>query len=88
MLLADELNARGLPRDHPRRARARLRPAALAVAASLSHATVIKVGQLVGASEVVAGSFRLERRRADRRGAQHPDGRRPARIPGLGARAR
>ena len=37
-------------RDHPRRARARLRAAAPAVAASLSRATVIKVGQLVGAS--------------------------------------
>jgi Tfp pilus assembly protein PilF/TolB-like protein len=60
MLLADELNARGLraiTRDERVRAFDQLH---LPVAASLSHATVIKVGQLVGASEVVAGSFRLK----------------------------
>jgi Tfp pilus assembly protein PilF/TolB-like protein len=59
MLLADELNARGMraiTRDERVRAFDQLH---LPVAASLSHATVIKVGQLVGASEVVAGSFRL-----------------------------
>ena len=59
MLLAEELNARGLPaitRDERVRAFDQLH---LPVAASLSHATIIKVGQLVGASEVVAGSFRL-----------------------------
>jgi Tfp pilus assembly protein PilF/TolB-like protein len=60
MLLADELNARGLPaitRDERVRAFDQLH---LPVAASLSRATVIKVGQLLGASEVIAGSFRLE----------------------------
>jgi Tfp pilus assembly protein PilF/TolB-like protein len=60
MLLAEELNARGLSaitRDERVRAFEQLH---LPVAASLSHATVIKVGQLVGASEVIAGSFRLK----------------------------
>jgi len=59
LLLADELNARGLPaitRDERVRAFDQLH---LPVAASLSRATVIKVGQLLGASEVIAGSFRL-----------------------------
>jgi Tfp pilus assembly protein PilF/TolB-like protein len=59
MLLAEELNARGLraiTRDERVDAFEQLH---LPVAASLSHATVIKVGQLVGASEVIAGSFRL-----------------------------
>jgi Tfp pilus assembly protein PilF/TolB-like protein len=60
MLLAEELNARGLSaitRDERVSAFEQLH---LPVAASLSHATVIKVGQLVGASEVIAGSFRLK----------------------------
>jgi Tfp pilus assembly protein PilF/TolB-like protein len=60
ILLADELRARGLPaitRDERVRAFDQLH---LPVAASLSHATVIKVGQLLGATEVVAGSFRLK----------------------------
>ena len=60
MLLADELNARGLAaitRDERVQAFDQLH---LPVAASLSRATVIKVGQLVGASEVIVGSFRLE----------------------------
>ena len=60
LLLADELNARGLPaitRDERVRAFDQLH---LPVAASLSRATVIKVGQLLGASEVIAGSFRLQ----------------------------
>jgi tetratricopeptide (TPR) repeat protein len=59
MLLADELNARGLSaitRDERVQAFDQLH---LPVAASLSRATVIKVGQLLGASEVIAGSFRL-----------------------------
>ena len=59
MLLAEELNARGLSaitRDERVRAFEQLH---LPVAASLSRATVIKVGQLLGASEVIAGSFRL-----------------------------
>ena len=60
MLLADELNARGLSaitRDERVSAFEQLH---LPVAASLSHATVIKVGLLSGASEVIAGSFRLK----------------------------
>ncbi len=60
MLLAEELNARGLSaitRDERVSAFEQLH---LPVAASLSHATVIKVGQLVGASQVIAGSFRLK----------------------------
>ena len=65
LLLADELNARGLPaitRDERVRAFDQLH---LPVAASLSRATVIKVGQLLGASEVIAGSFRLEGQRLE-----------------------
>jgi Tfp pilus assembly protein PilF/TolB-like protein len=60
MLLAEELNARGLraiTRDERVDAFEQLH---LPVAAALSRATVIKVGQLVGASEVIAGSFSLE----------------------------
>ena len=59
MLLADGLNARGLPattRDDRVQAFDQLH---LPVAAPLSRATVIKVGQLLGASEVIAGSFRV-----------------------------
>ena len=59
MLLTDELNARGLAaitRDERVRAFEQLH---LPVAASLSRATVIKVGQLLGASEVIAGAFRM-----------------------------
>jgi tetratricopeptide (TPR) repeat protein len=59
MLLADELNARGLAaitRDQRVQAFDQLH---LPIAASLSRATVIKVGQLLGATEVIAGSFRL-----------------------------
>ena len=65
LLLADELHARGLPaitRDERVRAFDQLH---LPVAASLSRATVIKVGQLLGASEVIAGSFRLEGQRLE-----------------------
>ena len=56
MLLADELNARGLSaitRDERVQAFDQLH---LPIAAALSRATVIKVGQLLGASEVIAGS--------------------------------
>ena len=65
MLLADELNARG----RRRRSRATERVRAfeqlhLPLAASLSRATVIKVGQLVGASEVIVGAFVLDGGRA------------------------
>ena len=57
VLLADELNARGvaaITRDERLRAFEQLH---LPVSASLSRATVIKVGQLVGASEVIVGAF-------------------------------
>ena len=60
VLLADELNARGLPAiRRPERVSAfeRLH---LPLTASLSRATVIKVGQLVGASEVVVGSYTVQ----------------------------
>jgi tetratricopeptide (TPR) repeat protein len=57
VLLADALNARGagaITRAERVRAFEQLH---LPAAASLSRATVIKVGQIVGASEVVVGSF-------------------------------
>jgi tetratricopeptide (TPR) repeat protein len=57
VLLADELNARGVAAiRRPERVSAfeRLH---LPLTATLSRATVIKVGQLVGASEVVIGSY-------------------------------
>jgi tetratricopeptide (TPR) repeat protein len=57
VLLADELNARGvgaITRDERVRAFEQLH---LPLAASLSRATVIKIGQIVGASEVIVGSF-------------------------------
>lgn len=60
VLLADELRARGLPaisRDDRVRAFDDLH---LPLAATLSHATVIKVGRLVGASEVVVGTFAVD----------------------------
>jgi tetratricopeptide (TPR) repeat protein len=60
ILLADELNARGLPAiTRPERVRA-FEQLHLPVSASLSRATVIKVGQILGASEVIGGSYRLE----------------------------
>jgi Tfp pilus assembly protein PilF/TolB-like protein len=60
VLLADELRARGLPaisRDNRVRAFDDLH---LPLTATLSRATVIKVGRLVGASEVVMGTFALD----------------------------
>jgi len=60
ILLADELNARGLPaiaRDERVRAFDELH---VPPSASLSRATIIKVGNLVGASEVIVGTFTLE----------------------------
>lgn len=60
VLLADELNARGLAAiRRPERVRA-FEQLHLPLTASLSRATVIKVGQLVGASEVVVGTYRLD----------------------------
>jgi Tfp pilus assembly protein PilF/TolB-like protein len=60
VLLADELNARGLgaiARDERVRAFEQLH---LPLSASLSHATVIKVGHLVGATEVIVGTLAFE----------------------------
>ena len=60
LLVADELNARGVSairRDERIRAFEQLH---LPVAATLSRATIVKVGQLVGASEVIVGSVRFE----------------------------
>lgn len=59
VLLADALNARNVPAImRPERVRA-FDQLNLPSVASLSRATVIKVGQLVGASEVIVGSFSL-----------------------------
>src|SRR3954465_194459 len=60
-LLADELQARGvgaITRVERVRAFEQLH---LPLSASLSRATLIKVGELVGASEVIVGSYTLER---------------------------
>jgi Tfp pilus assembly protein PilF/TolB-like protein len=60
ILLADELNARGLAaitRAERVRAYEQLH---LPVSASLSRATIIKVGQILGASDVIGGSYRLD----------------------------
>lgn len=60
VLLADELRARGLSviaRDERVRAFEELH---LPLDASLSHATVIKAGHLVGATEVIVGTLALD----------------------------
>ena len=60
VLLADDLIALGAPaitRDDRLRAFERLRVPPIA---SLSHATVIRLGQVVGAAQVVLGSFELQ----------------------------
>jgi tetratricopeptide (TPR) repeat protein len=60
VLLADELNARGvgaITREERVRAFEELH---LPLSASLTRATVIKVGQIVGASEVIVGAFALD----------------------------
>ena len=60
LLVAEELNVRGVSairRTERLRAFEQLH---LPAAATLSRATVIKVGQLVGASEVIVGTVRLE----------------------------
>jgi tetratricopeptide (TPR) repeat protein len=57
VVLADELNARGRPAfTRPERVQA-FDQLHLPVSAVLSRATVIKVGQILGASEVVWGSY-------------------------------
>ncbi len=60
VLLTDDLQALGVPaitRDDRQRAFERLRVPGVA---SLSHATVIRLGQVVGAAQVVVGSFELK----------------------------
>lgn len=60
LLIADELNARGVSAiRRAERARA-FEQLHLPASATLSRATVIKVGQLVGASEVIVGSVKLD----------------------------
>ena len=60
VLLAEELNARGIPAI-TRSQRARVfEQLHLPSAAPLSRATLIKVGQMAGASEVIVGSFRVD----------------------------
>ena len=60
LLVADELNARGVPAIRRAERVNAFEQLQLPVAASLSRATVIKVGQVVGASEVIVGTVRLE----------------------------
>ena len=60
VLLADELRARGvdaISRDERVQAFARLQVPSVA---ALTHGTVIRIGQLVGASSVIVGSLTLE----------------------------
>ena len=60
MLIADDMNARGvgaIPRDTRERAYEQLH---LPVNTALSRATVIKVGELVGANQVIVGEVRIE----------------------------
>ena len=60
LLIADELNARGVGAiRRAERARA-FEQLHLPASATLSRATVIKVGQLVAASEIIVGSVKLE----------------------------
>jgi tetratricopeptide (TPR) repeat protein len=60
VLLADELNVRGVSAiRRPERVHA-FGQLHLPLTGSLTRATVIKVGQLVGASEVVVGSYSIE----------------------------
>ena len=60
LLVADELNVRGVPAIRRAERLNAFEQLQLPAAASLSRATVIKVGQVVGASEVVVGSVRLD----------------------------
>ncbi|WP_339939804.1 hypothetical protein [Undibacterium luofuense] len=60
IILTDDLQTLGVPaigRDDRRRAFDRLR---VPMIASLSHATVIRLGQIVGAVQVVVGTFELK----------------------------
>lgn len=60
LLIADELNARGVPAIRRAERVNAFEQLHLPAAATLSRATVIKVGQLVAASEVVSGAVRLD----------------------------
>ena len=60
LLIADELNARGVSAIRRAERLRAFEQLHLPGAASLSRATVIKVGELVGATEVIVGSVRLQ----------------------------
>ena len=60
LLIADELNARGVPAIRRAERVNAFEQLQLPAAASLSRATVIKVGQVVQASEVIVGTVRLD----------------------------
>ena len=60
LLVADELNTRGVPAIRRAERVNAFEQLHLPAAATLSRATVIKVGQAVGASEVIVGSVRLQ----------------------------
>lgn len=60
LLVADELNARGVSAIRRAERIRAFEQLHLPVAATLSRATVVKVGQLVNASEVIVGSVRFE----------------------------
>jgi Tfp pilus assembly protein PilF len=60
VLLADELNARRVPAIRRAERVSAFEQLNLPTAAALSRATIIKVGQLLGASEVIVGSYRLD----------------------------
>jgi Tfp pilus assembly protein PilF/TolB-like protein len=60
ILLADELNARGLPAIRRAERVQVFEQLHLPISASLSRATVIKVGQILGASEVIGGTYRVD----------------------------
>jgi tetratricopeptide (TPR) repeat protein len=60
LLVADELNTRGVPAIRRAERVNAFEELRLPAAATLSRATVIKVGQLVGAAEVIVGSVTLQ----------------------------
>ena len=60
LLIADELNARGVPAIRRAERVNAFEQLQLPANATLSRATVIKVGQVVRASEVIVGSVRLD----------------------------
>ena len=77
VLLADDLNALGadaITREERREAFDRLQ---VPPAASLTDATVIRIGQLVGAAQVVVGTLQARGRHAGRQCADHRPRRRP-----------